>query len=250
VEVVVSSHLSEAEASGVVRLRVPAGWRVDPASRPYTLRPGDHRRFGAVVVPPALAAAGVYFVSARIEHAVRLVEDVATVSVGDPAGSGDRPAGGGRTQVRGAVGVPAQRFAGETALDQELTEQAPTGRWDDRPRRSVVAALRPDTGLAVDVVKPEVVVRPGARASVGVTVVNLTRDEIHGELRLVSPWGTWDALPDVARDFAVDAGEQLETEFAVVVPADAEAGETWALAKVMWFGRCQYTSAVRLVVTA
>ncbi len=105
-----------------------------------------------------------------------------------------------------------------------------------------------DTGLLVDVVKPEVVLRPGGRSALGVVLTNQTRDEIRGELRLVSPWETWPAVPHPVRDFAVDAGAEAEVEFPVGIPAATDPGVWWAIVKVMWFGRCQYSPQVRLVV--
>jgi Glycosyl hydrolases family 38 N-terminal domain len=202
-DVVVSSQLRQVEPAGVATLRVPSGWQVEPHRVAYALGPAGDARFTARVRPGPDAAAGLSFVSVRIEHAGSVVEDVATVAVGPfPAG-------------------PANPYHG-TGLA--------------------------GTGLLVDVVKPEVVVRPGGRSAVGVLLTNQTRDEIRGELRLVSPWEAWSALPLRARDFAVSAGSEVEAEFPVLVPADCEPGRAWTVVKVAWFGRRQYAPVVRLVV--
>ncbi len=214
-EIVVASQLRDARHEGQVTLRVPDGWRADPAVRAYVLPPGGHVRFGASVVPAPGAVDGRYFVAARLEYAGLVVEDVATVVVAE---SGQLSA------------VPA-------------LPQVPTDAEGEE-----VPTIGPDTGLVVDVVKAEVVVRPGTRASIGVALTNRTRDEIRGELRLVSPWGTWESVPEAVRGFDLAGGSHTVVEFPVKVPADADPGHAWALAKVMWFGRCQYTPTVRLVV--
>ena len=48
--------------------------------------------------------------------------------------------------------------------------------------------------------------------------------------------------------FSVEAGGESELEFEVAIPPTAEPGHWWALVKLMWFGRAQYTAAIPLVV--
>ena len=42
----------------------------------------------------------------------------------------------------------------------------------------------------------------------------------------------------------------MTVDFAVAAPESMDPGAYWALAKVMWFGRCQYAPTVALVVEA
>ncbi len=107
-----------------------------------------------------------------------------------------------------------------------------------------------DTGLDVSVAAETLRVAPGGRATLGLTLTNRTLGEIRGELQLVSPWGTWEAIADPVRGFAVPAGSSVVVDFSVRAPASTDPGSSWALAKVMWFGRCQYAPTVALVVEA
>jgi alpha-mannosidase len=216
VEVVLASQLRDADHEGVVTLTVPPGWTAQPASRVYRLPAGGWQRFTATVTPAAGAADGLYFVAAELEHAGSRIEDVATVVVGEPAGL---------VPVSGPVPPEKETMAGTAAT---------TAR---------------DSGLTVEIGEAELVLRPGGRGVVAVDLTNTTCDRIRGEVRLVSPWGSWDAIPDVARPISLAAGERATVEFPVSVPVAAEPGHTWAIGKVLWFGRCQYTPTIHLVVT-
>ncbi|WP_188191054.1 NEW3 domain-containing protein [Nonomuraea sp. SYSU D8015] len=217
VEVVVSSHLTDEPHEGVVDLRLPEGWTATPAQRPYRLQPGGHLRFPVTIAPPATAPdAGLYFLSARTSVGGQVIEDVTTLAVGDDLPelpvSGPPPASG--TAVKGTTSAEA------------------------RP-----------TGLSITPVADALSLRPGDRTALVLRLANTTADEIRGEAQLASPWGTWSLLPQVIQGFAVAAGETAEVSFPVEVPADASDGHAWALAKVMWYGRCQYTPAIRLEVS-
>ncbi|SEM07663.1 NEW3 domain-containing protein [Nonomuraea pusilla] len=215
VEVVVSSQLTEAEHEGMAELRVPDGWTARPAARPFRLAPGGHVRFPVTVTPPASPAPGLHFVSARTSTGGQLVEDVTTVAIGEPP---------------------------------ELPVPGAPPAWDGTVGGTTSDTARP-TGLEISPPPAVLAVRPGERAALTFRLANTTRDEIRGEAQLASPWGTWHLLPRVVQGFAVPPGETAEVSFPVEAPLDAQEGHAWALAKVMWFGRCQYTPAVRLEVT-
>jgi uncharacterized membrane protein len=217
VDVVLASQLRDADHEGILTIAVPDGWRVEPDTRVYRLPAGGAQRFTATVTPPPGTPEGLYFAAARLEYAGNVVEDVATVVVGEPDGT---------LPVAGPIPPNDVVFAGTAAT---------TAR---------------DSGLSVELVKPELVLRAGQRGTISVALSSTARDEIRGELQLVSPWGTWDHIPTVVRGFVLAAGEHSTVDFPVAVPAGADPGHAWAVAKVMWFGRCQYTAAVRLVVAA
>ncbi|WP_219468738.1 glycoside hydrolase family 38 C-terminal domain-containing protein [Nonomuraea rhizosphaerae] len=213
VEVVVSSHLVDSAHEGVVDVRVPDGWSASPAQRVFRLEPGGHLRFPVTVTPGS--GQGLHFVSARTSVGGQVVEDVTTVALGDLP---ELPVPGD---------VPAMR-------DAISGTQASEGR---------------PTGLAVATPAGSLSLRPGDRTSLVVRLTNTTADEIHGEAQLAAPWGSWELLPSVVQGFSVEAGGTVDVAFPVEVPYDVVAGHSWALAKVMWFGRCQYAPAVRLEVT-
>ncbi|MFG1941828.1 glycoside hydrolase family 38 C-terminal domain-containing protein [Nonomuraea sp. NPDC048826] len=213
VSVVVASHLTDAPHEGVVELVAPDGWAALPSRRPFRVGPGGHVRFPVTVSPAP--GQGLYFVAARTGVGGQVVEDVATVALGDAP---------------------------------ELPVPGPAPATADAVRGTTAATARP-TGLSVTALTDALALRPGDRAALTVRLANGTEGEIRGEAQLAAPWGTWELLPSVIQGFTVPAGETRDVTFPVEVPADAPPGRFWALPKVMWFGRCQYAAAVSLEVT-
>ncbi|MFH9352779.1 NEW3 domain-containing protein [Kitasatospora sp. NPDC017646] len=215
--VALASQLRDAAVEGTAVVLPPEGWATSLGSRPYRLEPGGHLRFPVTLTPPADAEPGLHFAAVRIEHDGQQIEDVVTIAVGDLPGllpvSGEAP--------------------------EDWTAAQGTG-----------AATARDTGLSVDVSHDCLHLTAGGRASLGLTLTNHTRGEIRGELQLVSPWGTWEAISDPVRGFTVPAGSSVSVDFAIAAPGSTDPGAYWALAKVMWFGRCQYAPTVALVVEA
>jgi hypothetical protein len=217
VDVVVASNLTEEKFEGVVTLHAPDGWSVEPAEQVFRVAPSGSLAFAVTVRPPASVPEGLAFLAARIVHDGQTIEDVVTLVTGEPAD---------------LLPVPGP------APDQK-----------DQFRGTQSTAARA-TGLDVEPTTTELTLRPGQRQTLGLRLTNRTNDTIRGEIQLVAPWGTWDWLPDVVRGFAVAAGATSTVDFDVVVPQAAETGHAWALARVAWFGRCQYAQAVRLEVVA
>ncbi|MEU7094046.1 NEW3 domain-containing protein [Kitasatospora aureofaciens] len=215
--VALSSQLRDAAVEGTAVVLPPEGWTTGLGSRPYRLEPGGHLRFAVTLTPPADAESGLHFAAVRIEHDGQQIEDVVTIAVGD---------------LPELLPVP-----GDTPED-----------WTAAQGTKAVTAR--DTGLSVDVTAESLHLAPGGRTSLGLTLTNRTRGEIRGELQLVSPWGTWEAVADPVRGFTVPAGASVTVDFAVAAPESMDPGAYWALAKVMWFGRCQYAPTVALVVEA
>ncbi|MFE4359810.1 NEW3 domain-containing protein [Kitasatospora sp. NPDC056800] len=215
--VALSSQLRDAAVEGTAVVLPPEGWTTSLGSRPYRLAPDGHLRFPVTLTPPADAEPGLHFAAVRIEHDGQQIEDVVTIAVGD---------------LPDLLPVP-----GDTPEDWTIAQgtKATSGR---------------DTGLDVEVSTETLHVVPGSRTALSLTLTNRTRGEIRGELQLVSPWGTWDVIADPVRGFTVPAGTSSVVEFAVSVAESTDPGSYWALAKVMWFGRCQYAPTVALVVEA
>ncbi|WP_035840298.1 glycoside hydrolase family 38 N-terminal domain-containing protein [Kitasatospora azatica] len=217
VSAVLASQLRDAAVEGTAEVLPPEGWQASLRRRPYRLEPGGHLRFPVTVTPAPDAAPGLYFLAVRTEHDGQRVEDVATIAVGElPAllpVAGELPEGW--TQAQGT--------------------RADTGR---------------DTGLSVDVASTSLSLTPGASSQLTLLLHNRTRGEIRGELQLVSPWGSWEWIDTPVRGVVIAPGEHLTVSFEVTPPPDAEPGTAWAVAKVMWFGRCQYAPTVELGVMA
>ncbi|WBP90253.1 glycoside hydrolase family 38 N-terminal domain-containing protein [Kitasatospora cathayae] len=215
--VALSSQLRDAAVEGTAVVLPPEGWATSLGSRPYRLEPGGHLRFPVTLTRTADAEPGLHFAAVRIEHDGQQIEDVVTIAVGD---------------------LP------------ELLPVAGDAPEDWTAAQGTKAATGRDTGLDLAVSDEVLRVAPGGRAALGLTLTNRTRGEIRGELQLVSPWGTWEAIADPVRGFAVPAGSSVTADFAIAAPEAMDPGSYWALAKVMWFGRCQYAPTVALVVEA
>ncbi|MEV0235670.1 NEW3 domain-containing protein [Nonomuraea sp. NPDC050786] len=219
VDVVLSSHLTDEPHEGLVTLHIPEGWSASPAQRAFRLAPGGHLRFPVTVTPSRSASAhpatGLHFVSARTSVGGQLIEDVTTVAL-----------------------APTPELPSQGTADASTGAHHGTKSAEGRP-----------TGLSVSPVTDGLTLRPGTSTSLVLRLTNTTSDEIRGESQLASPWGTWHLLPEVIQGFTIAAGETVDVSFRVEVPEDAPAGHAWALAKVMWFGRCQYSPAIRLEVT-
>jgi hypothetical protein len=72
---------------------------------------------------------------------------------------------------------------------------------------------------------------------------------VRGEAQLLSPWGTWDAVPQWAIPVEVAPGESATVSFRVRVPAAARTGQAWwAIVKIMYFGRTHYSEPVAVVI--
>jgi alpha-mannosidase len=67
----------------------------------------------------------------------------------------------------------------------------------------------------------------------------------------VSPFGTWDLVSPPVQGFNVTAREPAVVRFEVTVPATARPGtRSWALVKVMYFGRVRYSQAIPINIVA
>ncbi|MFB8170788.1 NEW3 domain-containing protein [Kitasatospora purpeofusca] len=213
--VALSSQLQDAAVEGTATVHPPEGWTAGPTARPYRLAPGGHLRFPVTLTPPAGAEPGLYFAAVRVAHDGQEVEDVVTVAVGE---------------LPDVLPVPGE-------APEEWTAAQGTRATEGR-----------DTGLGVAVLADTVRLAPGERGVLALRLTNRTRGGIRGELQLVSPWGSWEAVGTPVRGFTLAAGAESVEEFELAAPAAMDPGAYWALAKVMWFGRCQYAPTVAVVV--
>ena len=86
---------------------------------------------------------------------------------------------------------------------------------------------------------------PGGEGEVALRLSNSTGSELRGEAQLISPHGSWAALPRWVTDFSIEPGCSTTLAFGVTVPRDARPGQRWwVLAKVMYFGRLRYSEPI------
>jgi hypothetical protein len=181
----------------------------------YELPGGGHAGWDLTVHAAPGAAAGRYFVAARIRDALgQLIEDAALVTVGEP-------------------GAPDP--------GRPLDELLPLIEAD-------LAAREAEVG--VELLTSAVSCPPGGHTELTVRISNRLASQLRGEAQLVSPFGTWQALGPWTMGFAAEPGADVTIRYPVAMPATARPGaQWWALVKVMYFGRVRYTPAVPVTVT-
>jgi alpha-mannosidase len=166
--------------------------------------------------------------------------------------------------VTARPGTPAgRRFAtasitepsGQVIEDSALLAigQPPPPRLD-LPLPEVVAMQQAvETALAgeadVSLVSPSLAIRPGGTEFIELALRNRTAATIRGEAQLISPFGSWRQTAPWTTDFALAAGAEGALRFEVHIPATARPGEQWwAIVKVMYFGRLQYSEPVEVTI--
>jgi hypothetical protein len=204
-------------ASGTVELVLPDGITVttEPDLR-YELAPGGYAAWDLTVRAAPATGPGRYFAAARIrdDHG-HVIEDTAMVAVGERR-------------------WPDPALPPEEALEVMQAD-------------FIAAAAE----MELAVLTPELRLTPGSRDEVRISVSTRLPSEAHGEVQLVSPFGIWDLVSPPAQGFSVTAQEPAVLRFGVTVPATARPGtRSWALAKVMYFGRVRYSQAIPINIVA
>jgi alpha-mannosidase len=208
-------------AAGRVTLDVPPGLAVTgpdgapPGPLAYDLAERGHARWDLSVRAVPGAGPGRYFVAARIgDDLGQVLEDAALVTIGEPPGP--------------APGQPHAEFLATMAAD----------------RQALAAEAE------VELLPAGLKLAPGECGTLSVRVTNRTAGVIRGESQLVSPFGSWAQARPWTRGFTADPGQTVALGYAVTVPAGARPGtHWWALAKVMYFGRVQYTDCAEIQVS-
>jgi hypothetical protein len=204
-------------ASGTVELVLPDGITVTTElDLHYELAPGGYAAWDLTVRASPGTGPGRYFAAARIrdEHG-HVIEDTAMVAVGERR-------------------WPDPALPPEEALEVMQAD-------------FIAAAAE----MELAVLTPELRLTPGSRDEMQVSVSTQLASEVHGEAQLVSPFGTWDLVSPPAQGFSVTAREPAVLRFGVTVPATARPGtRSWALAKVMYFGRVRYSQAIPINIVA
>jgi alpha-mannosidase len=204
-----------APAAGTVRLEVPADITVAPAGPlRYDLQPLGYQAFDLTVTARPGTGPGRWFVTASIEErSGQVVQDSALLCIGQPP------------PPRLDLPLP------EVLAMQQAAETAQAGEAD------------------VSLVSPTLAIRPGGTDGVEVLVRNRTATAIRGEAQLISPFGSWRQTAPWTTGFELEAGDERTLRFEVRIPARARVGEQWwAIVKVMYFGRLQYSEPVEVTI--
>ncbi|HJP73976.1 MAG TPA: glycoside hydrolase family 38 C-terminal domain-containing protein [Pseudonocardiaceae bacterium] len=212
--VVLASHLRDRAVESTVDVLVPTGWTAEPGTRPVRLAERGHTRFPLTVTAPADAEPGLYFARVRLAVGADLLEDVITMVV----------QGGAADDI---IPPPA----------------GPEINHGDQLKGTTADTARP-LGIELSVVTESVDVTCGEKAVLTVRATSTAADDVDGEAMVVSPWGTWHLVGPYTNGFHVRAGASTEISFEVAAPAHAQPGTWWAMVKLMWFGRVQYSPAI------
>jgi alpha-mannosidase len=166
--------------------------------------------------------------------------------------------------VTARPGIPAGRWfatasirepGGQVIEDSTLlcVGQPPPPRLD-LPLPEIIAmqeaAQTAQAGEAdVSLLTPALAIRPGRAAAIEVAVSNHADTAIHGEAQLMSPFGSWREVTPWTTGFEVNSGRARTLRFDVRIPATARPGQQWwAIVKVMYFGRLQYSEPVEVSI--
>ena len=202
-------------AAGLVDLDVPAGLAVTPAGPlRYDLPPLGHAHWDLAVRGTAGAAAGHYFLAARVRDELgQVLEDAMAVMLGGPPAAGP---GLSRDALLPALEAEAQAIAAE---------------------------------VEVTVLTPAVRVRPGTAGELAVRLANRAASPVRGEAQLISPYGSWEAVHPWTRGFSVSPGKEVTLRYHVGVPITTRRGtQWWTMVKLMYFGRLHYTASVPVLI--
>jgi hypothetical protein len=207
-------------ARGEVTLDVPPGLAVTCADGTplgalrYELPGRGFARWDLSVRAVPGTKPGRYFLAARIgDDLGQVLEDTALVTIGEEPGP--------------APGLPRA----ESLAALEASKQARAAEVD------------------VDLTPGAVDLAPGECATLTVRLANRTASVIRGESQLLSPFGSWPGMQGWTRAFAAGPGETVLLDYAVTPPPATRPGSHWwALAKVMYFGRVQYTECAEIRV--
>jgi hypothetical protein len=97
---------------------------------------------------------------------------------------------------------------------------------------------------------PTAVVAPGRSAQLRIGLVSHSRDEVHGEAQLISPFGTWELAGPWTQAFSVPPAGHTVLSYDLQAPVGTRPITAWVLAKIMAFGRTYYTESIPLTVAA
>jgi hypothetical protein len=215
----VASGAAEGTYSGQLEIVGPEGWEVDPPGKLFSLAPAAFLQLPVRFRAPESCRPGRRFLSVRASDGNGQVqEDVVTVDVLPPLAEAG--------ELNGKQG------AGKFGL---LSPPAPFGH----PSGQMGAELEAD--LETD----EIVVGPGASATVALRLTNRTAGELRAEVQLLSPIETWPLTGPWLQGVHLAPGQKLRVTAEVRGPRQGGL-ESWALFKVTYFGRLWYSPAISL----
>jgi len=158
---------------------------------------------------------------------------------------------GGHLEADIAIGLPPGLPPGCYPLRAQLTlnGDAPEA-WRQSVEDVCVITVGPPGAdiLRLDDGPADVVLAPGEKGRLSVTVGTDAQADLAVEAHLISPWGTWEWIGPAALGAVLPASGTVRLDFDVTPPPWTEPGQWWALIRVAAAGQLLYTQAVRVVV--
>ncbi len=164
----------------------------------------------------------------------------------------------------GAQGLGASRVpldAGghhEVQLELDPGEAGPGVYWvrlqaqvDGQTVEDVLRVIIGDvaeTELTVTTLTPQLQLAPGEQGRLEVRLDSTAATATSAQVQLVSPWQSWDLLPEWNTGAELAARGSATLDLPVRVPASAEPGSWWVLVKVASAGLLHYGQPIRLEV--
>jgi alpha-mannosidase len=112
--------------------------------------------------------------------------------------------------------------------------------------------------LLVDVHAPETIdaaphttalrLRAGQSAAIELSLSSDAATATSVQVRLISPWHTWEMFPDANTGVDIPARGTVELRLPVRIPPGARPGRWWALVKLAHAGQLQYTQPIEVEV--
>ncbi|HUC15358.1 MAG TPA: hypothetical protein VMS00_12970 [Acidimicrobiales bacterium] len=215
----VASGAAQGTYSGQLEIIGPEGWAVDPPSRLFSLAPAAFLQVPVSFRTPEDCRPGRRFLTVRASDGNGQVqEDVVTVDV--------------LATFAEAGELDGKQVAGQSGL---MSLPAPFGH----PSGQLGAELEAD--LETD----EIVVAPGASATLALRLTNCTSGELRAEVQLLSPVETWPLTNPWVQGVHLAPGQAVRVTAHVRGPRQGGL-ESWALFKVTYFGRLWYSPAFSL----
>jgi alpha-mannosidase len=104
-------------------------------------------------------------------------------------------------------------------------------------------------GIDVRIDTLALALRPGERDTIPIELASTYRSPLDATLELLGPVDTWPLLPQWTMPVRLDGDDRRTVELPVVVPAGAQPGDWWLLARLSGAGQVAYSATIPLTVS-
>jgi uncharacterized membrane protein len=199
-------------------------------------------------------AAGPVELRVSVASSLADAEWTGVVTVSAPDGWDVRPAAwpvalppGGWDEAPVRVGPAADAEPGDHLVAVSVEHRGQTVR--DLVQVRVPGPVLNPGGIDVHIDTFALALRPGERDRIRVEVASTYRSPLDATLELLGPVDSWPLLPQWTVPVRLDGDDRRTLELPVAVPAGADPGEWWLLARLSGAGQVAYSATIPLTVT-